>query len=441
VRANAEAGKQDRLQPWEFATPAAGTSKLVRDKETPACRDTRFLDGLRGLAALYVLARHATRFLCAYGWQGRPERGLDRVMLFALKLLAYPHAAVLFFFVLSGFVIHLRFARQLQDEGASARFEWRRFMWKRVRRLYPPLLLAIAITGAIDAAGLWLRLPVYSTEAVRHNVVTPNLGWVNLLGNLLFLAFLVPGVSTWGTDAPLWSLTYEWWFYVAYPAFWLGARRSTAMATALVAAMYAFSFFIPEHPAWRLPPMIRAFPVWWMGALLAEVCAGRLRIPFSRLALLIVLVPLIVIPEPAIARRIQSIAHWMDGGSIAHEVAELATGLSCVGAITLCFAVQQRRHWLRVFDALRPLGDMSYTLYVIHFPIIVFIGGWLMSRSPGHVPARNPFACAAAMLGVIGLAYIAHLWVERPFTGRRRRRREYRIASRAGTLHWPVIGR
>ena len=52
------------------------------------------------------------------------------------------------------------------------------------------------------------------------------------------------------------------------------------------------------------------------------------------------------------------------------------------GLIAAGFAWQERGGSLFVLEQLRPLGDCSYTLYVIHVPIVMFISGWLMSRSP-----------------------------------------------------------
>src|SRR5258708_4402404 len=90
---------------------------------------TTFLDGLRGLAAFYVLMRHVT-------WVPAPTstRPAWLHVLTALRhAFFYGHMAVVFFFVLSGFVIHLRYARHLKKDAATARFGWGEFVWRRIR--------------------------------------------------------------------------------------------------------------------------------------------------------------------------------------------------------------------------------------------------------------------------------------------------------------------
>src|SRR5437764_11913890 len=101
-----------------------------------AGHSTRFLDGMRGLAAFYVLMRHVT-------WVPAPDDA-PRLWLKFLGLLGhafyYGHMAVIFFFVLSGFVIHLRFAKRLKEAPRQATFGWGDFVYRRARRLYPPLI-------------------------------------------------------------------------------------------------------------------------------------------------------------------------------------------------------------------------------------------------------------------------------------------------------------
>ena len=90
--------------------------------------DLRFLDGLRGLAALYVMIGHARWLL----WEGYSEGYLQhpdsysqagKALVYFFSIFRYGREAVLFFFVLSGFVIHLRYARKLKAEvGSPSRF-------------------------------------------------------------------------------------------------------------------------------------------------------------------------------------------------------------------------------------------------------------------------------------------------------------------------------
>jgi len=250
-------------------------------------------------------------------------------------------------------------------------------------------------------------------------VVTPTLTLGTLLANLAFLANVhLPTFSpghfftskVWGTDAPLWSLTFEWWFYMIYPAFWWLTKRSIALATSIVAVGFVLHFLVhhleQDHPSAQaihlLIMTLTAFPAWWIGALLADVYARRIKVPFIALAPLLILLPFTAaIPEE---------------GAGDHSLQIIGLALAFAGLISLGFALQQYGLTLRPLNALKWLGNMSYTLYLIHMPICVFVSGWLMSRSPQRTLPHTPWLVAIIIPAMLAFAWLAHLLVERPFT-------------------------
>jgi peptidoglycan/LPS O-acetylase OafA/YrhL len=138
--------------------------------------------------------------------------------------------------------------------------------------------------------------------------------------------------------------------------------------------------------------------IWWLGALLAEMYCGRVKIRFNHVAYLAPLLPILIVVSLKIATP------------------EISWGLAFTGVIAAGFAMQESGLRLRLLERLKPLGETSYTLYVIHMPIIVLISGWLMSRSANHQLPRGVLWPLAASALVLIVAYPIHLIVEKPFT-------------------------
>lgn len=376
--------------------------KLQTQSTAPS---TDFLDGLRGLTALYVCIHHASysliesKFLWTLSGQyPLPDREMSPLSALAHRLLPFferGHAAVIFFFVLSGFVIHLGSSRRPVDQ-----FRTRSFLFRRARRLYPPLLLAVALTVFLDNLGLGLGLaPYYGVSHYEHlNSFRPDLSVITVTGNLVFLMpYCVPVL---GTNGPLWSLAYEWWFYAAYPLLFRLCGRSMGLAALAVTAAAAIG--IVSGPQGQIAHVLALLPVWWLGAMYANVFLGRIPVELARLW-----------PMSALL-----LAGMMP--SIQEDVRAALMGCGYLGVLSVIFAIQAR--WPRAmkpFESLGWLGDMSYTLYVLHMPMLIFMSGLLIRWDPeGRLPQR-PWAMLGGLAIILGTSYVAHLAVERPFVRRR----------------------
>lgn len=367
--------------------------------------DLRILDGLRGLAAFYVMVGHARWLL----WEGysagfvqhrESYSALGKLIVYLSSGFILGHEAVLFFFVLSGFVIHLRYAKQLRMDKQQAKFDWRSYVYRRAKRLYPTLIFAMAFTWLLDWIGQAKGYPIYSNNAQNSSVVLDiSHSWLTALGNLAFV--MTTYVSSWGSNGPLWSLKFEWWFYMAYPVFWWFSKKSIALATALMCLLFFLSFYPQLWPLLLLRDVFSAMLAWWFGVLLADIFSRRLAIPFSFVAPLSAL--LLILPVIHLNDTVQAVL-W---------------GLAFSGVVAGCFVMQQHGWKLRILSSLKPLGDMSFTLYVIHFPLLVLLSGWLMSSSASHaLPRHFGWALFGVILCTI-IAYVAHFFAEKPFITRK----------------------
>lgn len=150
-----------------------------------------FLDTLRGFAAIYVMVGHARWLLWegySEGYQLHPETysAYNKLLMYFFSLFKYGHEAVLLFFVLSGFVIHLRYAKNFQRFG-EFRFEFFSYLSRRFWRIVPPLLLAIFITFLLDSIGGYQGYKIYFNQT-NYTVMNENIfshhDWGTLLGNV-----------------------------------------------------------------------------------------------------------------------------------------------------------------------------------------------------------------------------------------------------------------
>lgn len=394
------------------SAPLVSAQSLTQD----VSRSTYFLDGMRGLAAFYVLMSHIT-WLPTPGVSGRAWRIFYSILEHIFR---FGHTSVIFFLVLSGFVIHLRYAQQLQGHPNAARFDWSNFFYRRIRRLYPPLVAAIILTWVFDHLSNTMGYPgFYEALGPHYSFVPPSIQYNHtlptLLGNLVFLMQI--HVPAWGTDSPLWSLAYEWWFYMLYPLLWILNRRSVALATTCVVGAFLMTRLAGSWPGiqlgatgfrgrhaldlpWRV---LGAFPTWWCGALLADVYAKRIRISFKWLSLLMFFLL------------------FTSSRDLPEAMKAIATGIGFAGVIAFAFYLQECGFRLTLLHKLKFLGDFSYSLYVTHLPFVIFLApfciSYLAGRFPGSVPAGFLILLICPML----LAYFVYLIAEKPFLSHRKR--------------------
>ena len=189
------------------------------------------------------------------------------------------------FFVLSGYFIS---ASVLRDR-VTGRWSWTKYSVSRLTRLYLVLVPGLLLTILFDGLGLifFPDSPVYS-GAVRgwhHDffAVADRLSVVTFMGNLMFLQTVV--VPSLGSNEPLWSLSYEFWYYVLFPLGCLAfaqrtqvwARVACLVVCAILLGLLGKSISL-YFPVWLLgtaivliPPIPRLTRTWTRTAVAVAV--------------------------------------------------------------------------------------------------------------------------------------------------------------------------
>lgn len=305
------------------------------------------IDALRGLAALLVVIGHA-RMLLLPGYGFQEATAFDATL--QLLVGSHGHAAVLVFFVISGFLVGGAAFRQAdRPEGA----DWTGFLLRRILRLQVVLLPALLLTAGLDVTSAW----VLDGRPARHEAMTPiPCSPSDFLGN----AFLLQGilVRPFGSNAPLWTISWEWACYLTFPALLVAVRRGNPWPRAL-AAISAFCIIMIMGPRW-----IMYFMVWCSGAAVARFRIQTRPAPLSLSSSLLLLACSIALARLLAKADLFPVEALLIAVSASFVIWAAPTAAVAGGA----------PFWTKI-------GSVSYSLYAIHTPLIVLLSAFDFSGS------------------------------------------------------------
>ncbi len=336
------------------------------------------IQGLRAVAVLLVVAFHA----------GLPLHG--------------GFIGVDVFFAISGFVITRMLVAELSETGD---LRLSRFYARRLGRLLPALavlLLAVAVLGTLASpiaaqrvgglTGIWAS--IFAANAYLYHLGT---------GYFDVNAGLDPLLHTW-------TLAVEEQFYLVFPALlllgWRLRRRAGAVMLVALASGCSFYLALRFSEAYGLAGIThpQRFAFYGSPTRTWEFGAGSL----------------LALGAPLLARLPWLLADglgaaglaWIGVGVIAIDGQALASGsemlLPVLGACALIAAGFSRRSLVARGLSVRPfvwIGDLSYSWYLWHWPLIVFARAlW---------PATSGVALAAAAASLVP-AWLSYRYVETP---------------------------
>lgn len=279
---------------------------------------------LRLLATFAVVIGHAASFFGAFDFTQWPHSPYLQSM------------AVTIFFAVSGFTI-----AWVIDTRQSVGFL--RFAYDRYMRLAIPLLPVLSLFWIVEAL-------LYRAEHPYPGSLSVNV----FLGNLALLQNMAGfDIPPFGTNRALWTISVEYWIYIAYGGVLLGLRHRSIGALAL--ALLAVALLVPYVSGGRGDglPM-----VWLAGAGLYHLLKNVDTIPNSGL--------LIVLPALALnAYLLGSQSFWPSGGEFSplYNIQLFALfALLMLAGMTIQFP-----RWI-MRGAVKG-GACAYTIYLSHYPI------------------------------------------------------------------------
>ena len=326
------------------------------------------LDGLRGVAAILVLFYHVFEGLTFAEATNGVGSGL-------ITTLNHGHIAVDFFFILSGFVISYAY-----DDRWAKMSTWQ-FFKRRLVRLHPMLVMG-ALIGVLAFAFVGFE---------KWDGTTAPTGWVMVAMLLtMFMIPAVPGVpyevrgngEMFPLNGPAWSLFFE---YVGNILYALVIRRlSTKILTILAVVLGCLHawFFVGNVSGydmvgvgWTIDELnfwgglVRMLFPFTVGMLLARTFKPR-KVKGAFWICCVMLVVLFAVPY---------IAPFENSGISINSLYEVV----CI-ALVFPFIV-----WLGACGGMgssftskvgKVLGDLSYPLYIVHYPIMYIFYAWLIDN-------------------------------------------------------------
>ena len=353
------------------------------------------LDLLRGVAALVVVLGHSRFTLQDLGRPLALSPSAQRSGTLISASSAVPvrvspmspaHEAVVIFFALSGFLVGGSVLKQSQRGS----FQWSRYFTKRLARLYTVLLSALAIGAFLDMASRYILRHGYTPGGEFQGLLTTSSSWSTLLGNLCFLQFLNHfSIAPFGSNFSLWSLSYEFWYYILFPLA-VGAILLSGLKRKLIYTLLACAVGIL---LWKDP--LACFPAWLFGALVNRLPL-RIPKPAQSRAVLLALVQMLGCMFALWRHPLNSTA--LDNGIL---------GFSCCLFLYAALHRTEKQANKRYQGMAEHISRLSYTMYLFHLPFLIFLGS-IMAQ---HYPSGFRYESAVAIvltLCTYGYSYIMY---------------------------------
>jgi peptidoglycan/LPS O-acetylase OafA/YrhL len=356
-----------------------------------ASRRLYFIEGLRGLAALYVVLDHFCTMSDPRAFQKLPSYA-PTWLQWLMAPLWHGHLAVASFIVMSGFCLQMSL---LSGKGALPSLG--SFFRKRARRILPPYYAALAFSIVIC---LTVTSTQYGMPFEQYLPVTTT--------NVLVHVFLIQNLNPdwmYKLNGALWSIATEAQLYLTFPLIvWL-IRKIGRFPTLGLAALFSAGFLI------TFPEALKLYPWYFALFTLGAVAAHNAYRPWLKFG---------VYPKPAVAFA----ALCLFGCVVTSRLDFLVSSDICIGGMVASLlyagALRPSYPFVRVLSS-RPLvslGAVSYSLYLFHHPLEQLVYVY-------HPSFVNSEASTFLYLLIAGLPFIliavTAFWffVERPFVNSR----------------------
>jgi peptidoglycan/LPS O-acetylase OafA/YrhL len=314
-------------------------------------------DSIRFIAAFCVLSGHTvSRFFGAYN----PENnsGISE-QLFRVIFAGYGSPAVMVFFVMSGLFIGSSTIIAFNKNN----FNLRNYILRRLLRLWIVVIPGLALTLILDYVGItfFTNDLMYSGSDSLGSIDTNSLNMQTFIGNLFFVQTIL--VNSFGTNSALWSLANEFWYYMAFPFLFMTFTPISSLKKVICSGvLLLLGIFVGVD-------ISMLFVIWLFGVLTVTInwpeFFGGSKVLFGLLFMFLAVMVyhrLFTITDDKLIERF------------------------LIGILFLGFAISLVKNDRKInskaswFVASRKLAAFSFTLYVVHTPVISFARALLIGN-------------------------------------------------------------
>jgi len=298
------------------------------------------LEAVRGFAAVYVVLHHTLPHYFVF-------KGVNIGNVFR-----FGQEAVILFFLLSGFVINYSWQKSENKTFGS-------YFSKRFFRIYIPLFIVLFLGWVVESAKVGVLVDLEIKNLLLNIFMLQDVG--ALKPNVI--------VEPYMHNNPLWSLSYEWWFYMMYYPInkYIKSAQNQSNFVYIISIISSLIYiFDPQF----LSRLLMYFCIWWSGVYLSNVYIAKQKMSFINLK------------KPIIALMIVSLILILNGYSYFQSHSNIKIGLHPIlearhlvfSLSVIIFSILWRKfNWFGFDFIFKPflfLAPISYVIYISHYYFI-----------------------------------------------------------------------
>ncbi|MEE9339869.1 MAG: acyltransferase [Methylococcaceae bacterium] len=289
---------------------------------------SNYLDIVRVIASFAVLFQHLSMY------------NNDVFPVF----LNYGHLAVMAFFILSGYVI--AFVAEQREKTFNT------FIKHRLARLYSVMVVAWLLTILLDTTGTLINPQTYENMLPSGNIVVRTFAHIFFLHESWFTSI------QFFSNQPLWSLAYEFWYYILFGAIFLYEGKFKALIILAICLV--------------IGPVILLYSlIWFSGAYLYKLHQKEIQID-QTLASAVFLISLPIIFSYPYWDQYLLPADIFTYGKLSLNTFFEDVIFAFFIIINIFFFHYSGLSFHLLSPVIRFFSGISFALYVFHFPLILF---------------------------------------------------------------------